>query len=153
MILLCFSCHLFSGLISTLSTQAHARLPGALATSTNRAYQAMFRLYLAFLTFNATSTSQVTVNILLAFLEFLHFNSTTVSQIKNYLSAIKHFFHRFGLPSAVWDSPKITLYFTSLQKSTPFCVKIHNLIDIPLLKKLITACDATYMGRILKQYT
>ena len=59
----------FSDLSATLAKQAHARLPAALAGSTNRAYQAMFRVYLAFLTFNAISTYQVTVDVALAFLE------------------------------------------------------------------------------------
>ena len=110
----------------------------------------MFRLFLAFLAFNVIPISQVTVHVTLAFLEFLHFNSSTVNQMKNHISAIKHFSHRFALHLSAFDDPKVTLYLTSVQKAAPFCVKIHNIIDIPLLKKIVTACNLTYMGHIFK---
>ena len=119
-------CFIFSDLVTSLSNLAHTRLPGALATSTQRAYNAMFRLYLAFLTFIDLHPSKVNVDVILAFLECLNFNSVGVSQINNYVSAIKCFSLRFNLPMQYLEHQKISLYLRSLQKTTPANIKLKR---------------------------
>ena len=110
---------IFSGVIATLAKQAHSRLPAALAGSTNRAYMAMFRMYLAFFTFNSLSINQVTVDVALAFLECLKYNAVTCSQMKNYVSAIRHFSQRFSVDCTSFSDPKISICLTSIQKNHP----------------------------------
>ena len=87
---------------------------------------------------------------LLAFLECLHWNGMKCSQIQNHLSAVKSYYVRLALPVAVFDSPQITMYLKSLQKTAPFSVRLPNLIDVALLKELIAKCQLTYMGDIFK---
>ena len=124
---------------------AQSRLSLALAQSTRRAYTAMFRLCLAFLCFNQVSISQVNVNVLLAFLEFLFCNGTKYSQLLNYVSAICTFclMYDFNIPDL--KHSKINLYLKAIQKSTSFSVKLHHLIDFPLLNSIISTCDLTYL--------
>ena len=129
---------------------ALSRLPYALAESTNKAYTAMFRLYLAFLAFVAFTPNQVNVDIFLAFLECLVVNQVKAAQLQNYVSAIKNFSIRFSMPSHFCDHPKVHMYIKSLQKSAPVNVKINQIIDIQLLKALITCCDRTFLGDIFK---
>ena len=146
------ACHIFIflGVISTLSSSAQSKLPAALAQSTRRAYTAMFRLFLAFLCFNQVSISQVNVNILLAFLEFLYCNGTKYSQLLNYISAIRTFSLMYDVKIPDLKHSKINLSLKAIQKANPFSVKLHHLIDIPLLNSIISTCDLTYLGYMFK---
>ena len=150
MILLFSSFFIFTGLIHSLSGLAHARLPGALAQSTNRAYSAMFKMYLAFLAFASIQPNQVNVHVALAFLECLNFNKVRFSQMANYISAIKSFSTKFGLNFEAFEHRKIGMYLKSLQKSSPLSVKLHQVIDVKILRHIVNKCDLTYMGPIFK---
>ena len=143
MILLFCSFFIFTGLIHSLSGLAHARLPGALAQSTNRAYSAMFKMYLAFLAFASIQPNQVIVHVALAFLECLNFNTVRFSQMANYISAIKSFSTKFGLNFDAFEHKKIGMYLKSLQKSSPLAVNLHQVIDINLLRHIVNKCDST----------
>ena len=138
------------GVISSLSTLAHCRMSEALASSTHWTYTAMFRLYLAFLVFAGYQPSQVMLDIALAFLECLQFNGVLYSQMLNYVSAIRSMSIRYSLDLQPWNHPKISMYLKSVQKSSPTLLKMHNIIDIDMLKQLIKKCDCTFMGTVFK---
>ena len=140
----------FPGVISMLSSSAHSRLPLALAQSTRRAYHSMFRMFLAFLVFNQLPLAQVNVNVLLAFLECLVYSGTKYSQLLNYLSAIKTFSLIYDLNIPDTKHSKIGLFLKSIQKTAPLSVKLHHLIDVPLLKSIVSTCDFTFLGHIFK---
>ena len=129
---------------------AHSRLPDALANSTQRAYLAMFRLYLAFLAFIGLEPIQVNVDVLLAFLECLNFNSISVAQMNNHLAAVMSFSVRLNLPLSHLEHSKISMYLKAIQKITPAKTKLNNIVDITFLKKMILKCDSIFMGQIFK---
>ena len=129
---------------------AHSRLPDALAKSTQRAYLAMFRLYLAFLAFSGLQPSKVNVDVILAFLECLNFNGISASQMNNHLAAVKSFSVKLSLPLWPLESSKVSMYLKAIQKTTPVKIKLNNIVDIEFLKKLSLKCDCTYMGQVFK---
>ena len=62
-----------------LTLLATFRLSQAFCESTKRAYAALFRVFLAFVTFMSWELNQVNVFNLLCFLECLHFNGVKVA--------------------------------------------------------------------------
>ena len=42
------------------------------------------------------------------------------------------------------------MYLKSIQKTAPFSVKMHHIIDIQLLTAIVSACDATEFGYVFK---
>ena len=110
----------------------------------------MFRLFLAFLCFNHLPLAQVNVNVLLAFLECLVYSGTKYSQLLNYLSAIKTFSLMYDVSIPDIKHSKISLFLKSIQKTAPLSVKLHHLIDIPLLNSIVSTCQLTFLGDIFK---
>ena len=142
MILLCFVFS-FIGFLSNLTLSAFGRLPFALADSTRKSYTAMFRTFLAFLVFCRLEIHQVNVNLILAFLECLVVNKVKYSQLLNYISAIKTMSSAYDINLCGLDHPRLHLYLKSIQKASPFHVKMHHIIDIPFLKAIVEKCDLT----------
>ena len=140
----------FTGIVENLSKSAFSRVPLALAQSTNRAYGKMFRTYLAFLVFVGILPFKVNEAIFLAFMECLMVNKVSHVQIQNYVSAIRHFSLTYNLPVKFLQHHNVKMYLKSLKKNAPLSVKLHNIIDSPLLHDLISKCDFTYMGTIFK---
>ena len=86
--------------------------------------------------------------LILSFLEFLLENGTSTSGVANYISAIKSNLAMYGISTL--PSQRITYFQKSLALQRKFSVKIKKIIDLPLLHKIITLCDTTYMGQIYK---
>ena len=133
-----------------LTLLATSRLSQAFCESTKRAYAALFRVFLAFVTFMSWELNQVNVFNLLCFLECLHFNGVKVSQMANYLSAIKSTFTIYGLDVSCFTDQRLKLYQRAVQIHAPLSVKLNKIIDIALLKQIVHQCDLTYMGQIFK---
>ena len=133
-----------------LTLLATSRLSQAFCESTKRAYAALFRVFLAFVTFMSWELNQVNVFNLLCFLECLHFNGVKVSQMANYLSAIKSTFIIYGLDVSCFTDQRLKLYQRAVQIHAPLAVKLNKIIDIALLKQIVHQCDLTYMGQIFK---
>ena len=138
------------GTLQSLAKSAQSRLPLALAPSTRRSYFTMFRTFLAFLTFCNVPCHQVNVTVLLAFCECLVVNNVKHAQLLNYLSAIKTMSFTYDLHISDLTHPKLHLYLKSIQKSAPFSVKLHHIIDIELLTSIVNKCDSTYLGYVFK---
>ena len=145
-----FSVFIFTGALFNLTKSALGRLPMALAASTRKSYSAMFRTFLAFLVFCQLQFHQVNVNVLLAFLECLVVNNVRHSQLLNYMSAIKTMSSAYDLSLPDINHPKLAMYLKSIQKSSPFHVKLHHIIDIPFLSSIVQKCDLTYLGFVFK---
>ena len=89
---------------------------------------------------------QVTSEVLMAFMEFL--NGASYSAVVNHISAVKAMLGLYGLPIAIFESPKI--FMKSVQMNRPITVSIPSIIDIPMLHKIIAICDTMYMGQVFK---
>ena len=86
-----------------------SHLNSAFRPSTQVAYSAMFRTFVAFCLYMCISWSQINVGILLAFLECLNVNGVSSSMQSNYLAALKAKFIIYGLPSVVFDDKNTLL--------------------------------------------
>ena len=84
------------------------------------------------------------------FLAFLVVNKVRAAQLQNYVSAVKSFLFRFSMSSKFCDHPKVHMYIKSIQKNAPVNVRVNKIIDIELLKALISGCQRTFPGDIFK---
>ena len=122
----------------------------ALASSTQTAYNSMFRTFVAFLVFARTDFHQVNASVILAFLECLVMNGIKASQLQNYISAIRTMHICHGMNVSYLDHPSIPLFIKSIQKTSTFRVNLKHIVDIPLLESIVATCDLTYLGHIFK---
>ena len=121
----------FPGSLAILASSAQRRLNAAFAASTSRSYDAMFRLFLAFLVFHHLNLHQVDVFVLLSFFEVLHLNKFKYGNIVNHSSAIKSKFCLLGLNSNFFLDQRIQYFFKAIQRTSPLNVSIKPLFDIP----------------------
>ena len=88
--------------------------------------------------------------IIVAYLEFLASNGLSTPTLANHLSAIKAHLSIYGLPTLIFQDPRIKYFQKALTLRTPFKPSLKRLIDIPTLQLLVRPCDATYMGQVFK---
>ena len=86
-----------------------SRLNSAFRLSTQMAYRAMFRTFVAFYVYMCISWSQINVGTVLAFLECLNVNGVSSSMQSNYLAALRANFIIHDLSCVFLDDKKITL--------------------------------------------
>ena len=48
------------------------------------------------------------------------------------------------------DHPSIPLFIRSVKRISSFRVNLKHIVDIPLLKSIVRACDFNYLGHIFK---
>ena len=123
---------------SSLTGKASSRLHQAFRPKTSRAYSAMFKVFVAFCVLMKVSLHHLSVEILLAFLECLLTNGVSVVVLCNYLSAIKAQCIMYDLQYNVCNSVKIKYFIKSVKISRPLCLKPHNVMDLKILRALIT---------------
>ena len=129
-----------------LTQPATSRLSHAFSDSTKKAYNTLFRTFLAFVVFMTWNMHQVTTLNLLCFLEFLQYNGVKYTQMANYLSAIETKFIILGLDVACFNDSRLKYYQKAVQLQSPLNVQLKKIIDIPLLKSIVQLCDFMYMA-------
>ena len=92
---------------------------------------------LVLVTFMRCDLQQVTIFNLL-FLECLHYNGVKHLQMANYLSTIKTTFLIHGLDVACFANARLKYYQKAAQLHVPLSVKRNKVIDIPLLRNIVT---------------
>ena len=122
----------------------------AFTSSTDRAYETSFRLFLAFLAYMGLALDKVNVDFLLMYLKFLVLNKFNPSYIANQLAGIKAKLKIFSIPSQIFQDEKISYFLRSLRLNTPLKASLHNIIDIALLSNIVKECDNMYMGQVYK---
>ena len=70
--------------------------------------------------------------------------------MSNYLSAIKSKLLIFGLDVAGFADVRLKYYQKAIQRQAPIRVSLKKIIDVPLLKLIVSQCDYTFMGQIFK---
>ena len=131
-----------------LLRQAYKRLDSALRPRTASAYQSKLKVFLAFVTW--FQFPLVHVDSLLAFLEFLTKNGTTSSSLTSYVSSLRHYFKIFDLDLAPLDHRKVHLFIKSVSINAPYSPRYKANFTIPVLLKLVKACDKFPLGVIYK---
>ena len=86
----------------------------------------------------------------MAFMALQIGKGASYSAVLNHISDVKAMLGLYGLPLAMFDSPKIKLFMQLVQMNRPITVSIPSIIDIPLLYKIISTCDTMYMGQVFK---
>ena len=51
---------------------------------------------------------------------------------------------------ACFNDHRLKYYLRAVQLHAPLQVKLNKIIDVDLLKKIVSKCDLTYMGQIFK---
>ena len=136
--------------LKSLTEKAMSRLNSAFRPSTQMAYRAMFRTFVAFCVYMCISWSQINVGTVLAFLECLNVNGVSSSMQSNYLAALRANFIIHGLPCVLFDDKKLHYYVKSLRINRPLCISRCNIIGIQDLYSLVRFCDKIYMGKVFK---
>ena len=93
---------------------------------------------------------QLSTIFILSFLEFLLENGTSPSGVSNYISAVKSSLAMYGVSTLPFLDQRIIYFQKSLARQRQFSIKIKKIIDIPLLQKITSLCDTTWMGQIYK---
>ena len=96
------------------------------------------------------SLRHLSVEILLAFLECLLANDVSVVVLCNYVSAIKAQCIMYDLKYNVCNSVKIKYFIKSVKISRPLCLKPHNVIDLEMLRALISKTANLKLGKVIK---
>ena len=115
----------------------------AFRPSTQRNYNSMFRLFIAF---------TVLPLILIAYLQFLYTNKYSATAMANHLSAVKTKLPLLGFSTQPFEDPRIKYFQKALILHRSFKALLKKIIDIDTLQLIVRACDSTYMGRYSKQY-
>ena len=136
--------------MEALSARASLRIEDAFRPKTKRVYMQMFRVFVAFCIFIKVALFGVSVKVITSFLECLVTNKCSVSMIANYLSAIKAKLIAYDLYFHVCEHPRVKYFVKSVKINRPLVAVYHNIIDIPMLKRM--ACMALPLpgGQVLK---
>ena len=88
--------------------------------------------------------------ILIAYLQLLTTNGSSPPTLANHLSAIKANLALYGLPTQLFQDPRIEYFQKSVTLYRPFNPSLKSIIDIDTLQLIIRMCDSTYMGQVFK---
>ena len=92
----------------------------------------------------------LSVKVILAFLECMVCNKVSPAVLANYLSAIKAKCILYNLSYHVCKNVKIKYFLKSVKITRPLSVKPHNIIDLDMLKAIVSKCQNYYCGPVYK---
>ena len=118
--------------------------------ATQKMYNGMFCLFLAFTIFMKVPILAITSVVLITYLQFLDANSISPSAMANRISAKKAKMALYDLPLVTFDDPRIKYFQKPIVLKRPFKANLKNIIDIDTLHLIIRPYDFTYMGQIFK---
>ena len=122
----------------------------AFRPGTQRSYESMFRLFIAFTVFMQVSLMDLCFRIVIAYLQFLTTNGSSAPTLVNHLSAIKANLAIYGLPTQIFHDPRIKYFQKSITLHRPFKAALKSIINIDTLQLIVRLCDSTYMGHVFK---
>ena len=136
--------------METLTSRVSQRLHQAFRPKTKKAYSAMVRVFMAFYIVMKVAIQNVSVKVLLSFLECLVINKCSATVVTNYVSAIKASLTLYYLEFVICDHPNVKYFLKSLRINRPLSVTHHNIIDIPMLKRIASLAKAMKQGAVFK---
>ena len=104
-----------------------------------QAYDAMFKVFVAYCIVAGVLMSDVNVKIVMSFLECMVRNHCSCAVLENYMSAIKANFVLYDLPFVVFEHPKIKYFIKSIKINRPLTLRPHNTIDLSTLRRISRA--------------
>ena len=136
--------------LAALAKLAAKKTRMAFRPGTQRNYGSMFRLFIAFTVFMQVSLMDLCPMILIAYLQFLTTNGSSPPTLANHLSAIKANLALYGLPTQLFQDPRIKYFQKAMTLHRPFKASLKSVIDIDTLQLIVRLCDSTYMGQVFK---
>ena len=133
-----------------MASRAVSRVHQSLRPATQASYKRKFKIFIAYCCFVNVHLHQLSTIFILSFLEFLLENGTSPSGVSNYISAVKSSLAMYGVSTLPFLDQRIIYFQKSLARQRQFSIKIKKIIDIPLLQKITSLCDTTWMGQIYK---
>ena len=144
--ILCCRCGCYGNIINTSQLTCSC----CVQTKNQESLQHDVQSVHCFLFNNENIIANVSVKVLLSFFECLAVNKCSVSVISNYVSAIKANFIVYDLPFHICDHPKIKYFIKSLKVNRPLTITHHNIVDIPMLRRMSDLALTFPGGVILK---
>ena len=135
-----------SDLGSRLVNKAYTRVHTALRPRTSSAYQSKFNLFLAFITW--FQFPLIHVDTILGFLEFLTQNGSHSHSLASHV--LRHYFKLYDIETSTLDHRKVHLFIKSVSMNAPFVPTHKANITIPILTKIVKACDLLKFGFLYK---
>ena len=136
--------------MATLTSKASQHLHQAFSPKTKKVYASMFKVLLAFCIMMNVPIEKVSVKVLFSFLECLVINKCSATAVANYVSAIKASLTLYDLEFVICDHPNLKYYLESLRINRPLSVTHHNIIDIPMLKRIASLASSMNQGVVFK---
>ena len=143
-------CVLDNQALTSLPAKASDRFHLAFRPKTYRAYDAMFRTFVAFCIVTKCVLVNINTKVILSFLECLVRSSCSASMVTNYVSAIRASLVMYDLPYHVVDHPKVKYFLKSLRINRPVVVTPHNIITISRLIDISLACDLVTFPQVFR---
>ena len=143
-------CVLDNQALTSLSAKASDRLHLAFRPKTYRAYDAMFRTFVAFCIVTKCVLVNINTKVILSFLECLVRSSCSAGMVTNYVPAIRASFVMYDLPYHVVDHPKVKYFLKSLRINRLVVVTPHNIITISRLIDISLACDLVTFPQVFR---
>ena len=107
-----------------------------------------FRLFLAFIIWYQVPL--VHVDTILSFLEFLTQNGSRTQSLTSYVSVLRHYFKLYDVDTTPLDHGKVHLFVKSVSINSTYTPRFETYLTIPLLLKLVKACDQLRFGYVYK---
>ena len=127
-------------MLTPLAKKAALRTHQAFRPKTRQAYDAMFRVFVAFCIISAVILPDINVEVIMSFLECLVENNCSCAMLENYISAIKANCILYDLTYYVFDHPKIKYFIKSIKINRPLTLRPHNTVDLSILRRMSKAC-------------
>ena len=127
-------------MLTPLAKKAALRTHQAFHPKARQAYDAMFRVFVAFCIISAVILPDINVEVIMSFLECLVENNCSCAMLENYMSAIKANCILYDLPYYVFDHPKIKYFIKSIKINRPLILRPHNTVDLSILRRMSKAC-------------
>ena len=143
--------YLISGnlLAKRLFSSASQRASLGHRQATASQYRAQFRLFMA-LDIYLQIADIAHYSILLIFVEFLHVNGVKIPTIRNYLSAVKHYFLLFSFPVHMFQNRRLLMLLRSISINATYTPKLRPVFTIDILSKLVQLSSSIPLGKIYK---
>ena len=135
---------------ASLASQASTRAWNGFRPVTQSSYLRMFKLFISFCICVNVNLSAISASVILAFLEFLVQNQISHSSIPNYVSSVRSMMSFYGLNNSAFDHFQVKMFLRSTKINRPLLLSTTAIINIPLLSRIVAACDTMYMGQVYK---
>ena len=89
-------------------------------------------------------------SFLLIFVEFLHLNDVKIPTIRNYLSAVKHYFLLYSFLIDVFQNRRLQMLMCSVSINASYTPRLKWVFTIDILQNLIRLCDTFVQGSMYK---